>query len=80
MTDHEHDTEFLVEHLVGCARCHGDGHDLLWFRKLRYPAEVKAANDTVDDVVFSHWATCPTTGEPILMAWIDLVDGKMGNA
>lgn len=46
--------------LVGCARCHGDGHKGLKFAKLTHP---------VDDPTgeYTHWAPCPTNGEPILL-------------
>jgi hypothetical protein len=47
--------------IVGCARCHGDGHTELVFRRLAHPVESS-------EVPLTHWATCPTTGEPILLA------------
>ena len=44
--------------LMGCVRCE-KGHKDLVFRKLKRPQ---------DD--FTHWAMCPTTGEPLLCkAW-----------
>lgn len=46
--------------IVGCSRCHGDGHSGLVFEPLRYPVEIK-------DGPLTHWATCPETGEPILL-------------
>jgi hypothetical protein len=50
--------------LHGCARCRGEGHKALVFLPLEHPVEV-------DDVeVFSHWAICPTNGEPILMGYL----------
>lgn len=44
--------------LVGCARCHGPGHHGLDFVRLRRPVEEDG---------WTHWATCPNTGEPILL-------------
>ena len=38
-----------------CARCNGD-HDDLEFRPFDLPARK-----------FTHWAPCPTNGEPVLM-------------
>lgn len=55
------DTRIL--NITGCARCHGDGHKGLVFERLLHPVEV--------DPPLTHWATCPTTGEPILMAIVE---------
>jgi len=44
----------------GCARCHGDGHQLLTFTALTHPLEIGGETLT-------HWAPCPTNGEPILL-------------
>lgn len=38
-----------------CARCQAD-HQHILFHQFEYPADR-----------FTHWAICPTTGEPILM-------------
>ena len=46
----------------GCARCHGEGHDLV-FRQLTHPVEFPG----VDIPALTHWAICPDTGEPILL-------------
>ncbi len=48
--------------VVGCARCHGDGHPALTFRPFTHPVEGRGV------AVFTHWAPCPTNGEPILFA------------
>ncbi len=45
----------------GCARC-GGVHEVD-FKRLTNPIE---AVDH-DEVVYTHWAPCPTNGEPILM-------------
>ncbi len=47
--------------IVGCARCHGEGHEDVWWQPLTHPMS------TSTDVLFTHWAPCPTNGEPILM-------------
>jgi len=54
--------ETVTANIVGCARCHGPGHDQLEFQAFLHPV--------VEDggLVLTHWATCPITKEPILMA------------
>ena len=47
----------LAINMQGCARCQGEGHDNIHFNKFTHP---------IGD--FTHWALCPTNGEPILMA------------
>lgn len=47
--------------LNGCARCWEDGHAGLLFRELTHPLECDNQES------FTHWAPCPTNGEPILM-------------
>lgn len=47
--------------LQGCARCEGDGHPQITFEKLAHPF---VENDGTE---LTHWAPCPTNGEPILM-------------
>lgn len=53
--------------LKGCARCWGDGHDALTFEPLTHPVEL----DSDAEPSFTHWAPCPTNGEPILMRIIE---------
>lgn len=38
-----------------CARCNSD-HDVVFFKSFTRPVEN-----------YTHWGTCPNTGEPILM-------------
>lgn len=45
---------------VGCARCHGDGHPGITFQPLTHPLVLGLYE-------FTHWAPCPTNGEPILL-------------
>lgn len=58
----------LTFDLVGCARCRGDGHSALTFEPLAYPVECEGGAS------FTHWAACPTNGQPILMA---MTEGNM---
>ena len=46
----------IVTNVRGCARC-GDNHELVGFRPLTNPC-----------VGLTHWAPCPTNGEPIMLA------------
>lgn len=46
--------------LHGCARCDGDGHPGIEFQPLTRPIEAEG-------VAFTHWAPCPSTGEPIVV-------------
>lgn len=54
----------------GCARCGGD-HKLV-FQPFERPvviaAPVEFGRPSQPDQVLTHWATCPTNDEPILMA------------
>lgn len=51
--------------VVNCARCGGE-HDHVHTRKLERPfAPPEAA-----PVVWSDWAMCPTTGDPILISTV----------
>jgi hypothetical protein len=52
----------MVVDLVGCARCRGEGHTQLEFAPLTHPM----SSDGID-YDFTHWAPCPTNGEPILL-------------
>lgn len=52
--------------LVGCARCHSDGHLQLVFRALTYPVVEE------DGTELTHWAPCPNNGEPILMGTVPI--------
>lgn len=52
----------LIKTIVGCARCYGDGHTDLFFRELTHPVQI---GDGLGSL--THWAPCPTNGEPILL-------------
>jgi hypothetical protein len=49
-----------VTPLRGCTRCGAD-HDSVSFVLLEQPVTNEVA------VLFTHWAPCPTTGEPLLL-------------
>lgn len=65
--------ESVIKSIVGCARCHGDGHDDLLFNPFTYPVKAgrveRPDKSIVIDLEATHWALCPTNGEPILMAF-----------
>ena len=50
---------------LGCARCHGAGHEDVWWQTLTHTVEFEYGSHA--KVAFTHWAPCPTNGEPILM-------------
>jgi len=58
------ESALLVTNVSGCARC-GQNHEGLTFRPF-----ARARNPH-----YSHWALCPTTGEPILLVVRD-TEGK----
>jgi hypothetical protein len=58
------EAEPITMSIRGCARCHGDGHADLTFEPFTHPFEAP------DGWTATHWAPCPTNGEPILMAII----------
>lgn len=58
----------------GCARCDGDGHSKMTYVRLARPIELPDSRHKL-----THWATCPTTGEPILMAFLDDEDDIGGS-
>jgi hypothetical protein len=52
--------EPITVDIHGCARCHGDGHPGLEFKPLTHPVPS-------DLGALTHWASCPTNGEPIFL-------------
>lgn len=53
----------MNSNVKSCARC-GKDHQNVTFRPLAKPM----APDNAGGRVWSHYATCPTTGEPIMMS------------
>jgi hypothetical protein len=51
--------EFTKSGVLHCARC-GQDHEAVEWHKFQRPIE----DD--DGTVWGYWATCPTTGDPIL--------------
>jgi hypothetical protein len=58
----------MISNVRGCARCGGD-HPKLEFKKFKNPC-----------IERTHWALCPTTGEPILMRITDWKKIPRGDA
>lgn len=56
-----------VPNLQGCARC-GKDHRVR-FKELQRPM-------VAGDSTLTHWAICPTTGEPIMMRFVDVPDAS----
>lgn len=56
-------TEITLDQ-VGCARCGSDGHPDITYTPLTFPIALADGN------LATHWAPCPTNGEPILLATI----------
>lgn len=56
-------TESKVVAVKNCARCGQNHPDGLEFKQFLQPV--------IDDdgTVWNYWATCPVTGDPILMKW-----------
>jgi hypothetical protein len=53
--------EPFTSSITGCARCEGEGHENMTWEPLTHPIEDS------DGALWTHWAACPTNGEPILM-------------
>lgn len=49
----------------GCARC-GEDHEELEFERLQRPIQEDDGRD------YTHWAPCPTNGQPILLRMVKL--------
>lgn len=56
--------EERIVDLKGCARCHGE-HVGLVFMPFRYAMELD------HEAALTHWVSCPTNGEPILMRVVE---------
>jgi hypothetical protein len=52
-----------IEHLHGCARC-GEAHEKVVFSEMRRPVKI------AEEIIFTHWGECPTTGDPILLRYL----------
>lgn len=61
--------------IIHCARC-GENHDGLDFLPFTEPVEYDPVSKVIlhCEIQFTHWALCPTTGEPILMQVLDDTD------
>lgn len=54
------DAKIEITGIESCARCGGNHEQSVWFFKFTYP--IQDSNGTL----WTHWAVCPTNGEPIL--------------
>ena len=61
---HEKIEGVIVKVIENCSRC-GGHHEHVRFFKLTNPIVHEA-----DGMIFEYWATCPTNGEPIIMAHV----------
>jgi len=52
-------TTKTVPLIISCARCGLDHNDVV-FLEFKFPVK-----DDNDKTLFTHWALCPTNGEPI---------------
>ncbi len=50
----------LLKKIINCARC-GENHINITAKPLSQPVFLN------DEVLYTHWAPCPTNGEPILV-------------
>lgn len=58
----------MVIDVEKCARC-GEDHDDVAFQRFERPIKHKEE--------WTHWGTCPKTGEPIILrVEVELADGK----
>jgi hypothetical protein len=60
-----------VEWMIGCSRCDAIGHANVTFQPMARPMEL------VGSPPLTHWAPCPTNGDPILM-FVDPGDNVTG--
>lgn len=64
----------LIRSITACARC-GQDHAEITFKQLQKPIQLfedtrvrnAAFFRNPSALMYTHWASCPTTGEPILM-------------
>lgn len=59
-TSTDDESKILVNGIDNCARCGGNHTEGVWFFRFTYPIQDK------DGTLWTHWAACPTNGEPIL--------------
>lgn len=65
--EREHVVSEGVKNCARCKRDHGNGEVV--YEKLDHPIQVHAG-DEIGTVTATHWAPCPTNGQPILMAFV----------
>lgn len=62
------DEPLTIARVTGCARCGGSHEDVIARRMVRPFAPAEAGGLT-----WTHWAPCPTNGDPILIMVTDTV-------
>lgn len=63
-----------IRTIRGCARCTKD-HECLTFKTLIRPmVDLAVIIDDHPRVIATHWAACPTNGDPIMMRYKDEMD------
>ena len=62
----------LLKKIIHCARC-GEDHINIEAKKFTQPVLEDAPSEKA---LYTHWALCPTNGEPILVVEVT-TDGKM---
>ncbi len=61
----------VFEQRVGkCARC-GKDHNVVTFKLF-----TQAVVDSDNNILYSHWGTCPETKDPILLRFVEVSDIK----
>lgn len=56
----------ILKKVVNCARCDGT-HENLEAKELERPMDPGIVNYDGSTMVWTHWAKCPTNGDPIMV-------------
>ncbi len=62
--------KLAISSLRGCARCGEDHLQDISFTAFRVPVR-EVDGEEPGKLLFTHWALCPTSGEPLLMIVIE---------
>lgn len=64
--------ENITTDIKGCAACRGEGHQNITFTPLTHERHYKVKLDGEwYETTVTHWAPCPTNGEPILYGTVE---------
>lgn len=61
------DEPLTIAHITGCARCGGSHEGIVARRMARPFAPAEAFDPQRGQLTWTHWALCPTNGDPILI-------------